>query len=196
MLNILEKLQGAALTTSELLEIFVVDRDTHYKRMRGIPIPRRKRSRAWNPEYEARKREEQERHRFYSILTKLRKQKIIQKNRNKGITAWNITSKGLEHIGRLREAIRNAFPSKEKYEQKSASEWIIIIFDIPEKERRKRDWLRTVLKHLKLQKLQKSVWIGKISIPEEFLDDLDNLRILDYVEIFAITRGGSIRQIE
>ncbi len=196
VLKILEKLQNAALTTAELLDILILDRGTHYKRLRGIAIPKRKSRPAWNPEYEARRRVEEERQRFYSILTKLRRQKFIQRAERRRSAQWNITVKGLKHIEELRDAIRRAFPSKSKYASEAKNEWKIIIFDIPEREKNKREWLRSVLNHLGLKMLQKSVWTGKIGIPKDFLEDLHNLHMLDYVEIFAITKSGSIRQIE
>ena len=43
--------------------------------------------------------------------------------------------------------------------------------------------------------LQKSVWIGKVKIPKEFIDDLKELNMINYVEIFEISRGGSLRQV-
>ena len=72
---------------------------------------------------------------------------------------------------------------------------MIVVFDVPEKERRKRDWLRSVLKRLELKMVQKSVWIGKVKIPKELLDDLFNLKLLDYVEIFEVSKSGSLRQL-
>ena len=44
--------------------------------------------------------------------------------------------------------------------------------------------------------LQKSVWIGKTILPEELLDDLERLNLLSYVEIFAITKTGTIKQLQ
>ncbi len=196
VLKILKELRGVAATSAELLEIFIVDRGTHYRRLRGIEFPRRKKRTDWNPEYEIRKREEEERHRFYALLTKLQKQGFIQKEEKKRLGKWNITAKGIKRIGELIAQIRRALPPKKKYAPQDANEWKIISFDIPERERRKRRWLRFVLKHLKFKQLQKSVWIGKTALPKDFLEDLHNLHMLNYIEILTITKSGSIKQIE
>lgn len=36
---------------------------------------------------------------------------------------------------------------------------IMVVFDIPENERHKRQWLRLLLRELKFQKIQQSVWV-------------------------------------
>ena len=72
---------------------------------------------------------------------------------------------------------------------------MIVSFDVPEKEKRKRGWLRSTLKNLGFRMLQKSVWIGKVKIPEAYLEDLKRLRLLSYIEIFAISKRGTIRHI-
>ena len=43
--------------------------------------------------------------------------------------------------------------------------------------------------------IQKSVWIGKVKIPKEFLDDLFKLRLIDYIEIFEISKAGSLKNL-
>ena len=67
--------------------------------------------------------------------------------------------------------------------------------DIPESERKKRAWLRSALKNLNFKMIQQSVWIGKVRIPEEFLRDLRNMHLTEYVEIFEISKAGSLQQI-
>src|SRR3990167_838001 len=72
---------------------------------------------------------------------------------------------------------------------------IIVIFDIPERERRKRAWLRLALKNIGLKLIQRSVWMGKVKIPKEFLDDIRELHLVNFVEIFEITKSGSLNQV-
>ena len=81
------------------------------------------------------------------------------------------------------------------YEKESSERVTIVIFDIPEKERRKRDWLRAVLKNLGLKMIQKSVWIGKVKIPEALIKDLKRLNLIECVEIFEVSRTGSLEHI-
>ena len=70
---------------------------------------------------------------------------------------------------------------------------LIVAFDIPEKERRKRDWLRSSLRHLGLKMIQKSVWIGKIKLPDDFIKDIGVLNLAQFVHIFEVGKEGSLR---
>ena len=89
-----------------------------------------------------------------------------------------------------------SLPDNGRYKTESDDELKIIIFDIPEKERQKRDWLRSVLKNLKFSMLQKSVWAGKIKLPKQFLEDLSKNKIIPYVDIFTISKRVSLRKLE
>ena len=133
-----------------------------------------------------------ERQRYYNLLCRLREQGFIKKAVKK---KWRITAAGNTWIETLRARIVNAMPAAASYITEQSPEWKIVIFDIPESERRKRRWLRAVLTRLGLKRLQKSVWIGKTKLPEEFIEDLRRFRLLPFVEIFAITKAGSLRQL-
>ena len=62
-------------------------------------------------------------------------------------------------------------------------------------ESKKQDWLREVLKHLGLKMVQRSVWVGHWELPEEFLEDLRNLHIVDCVEIFEVGKSGTLKHL-
>ena len=107
--------------------------------------------------------------------------------KNKGLIEnddhiWRINQKGKEHI---KIQLSNRFPktihSVDKNGQKKE---IIIMFDIPEAERRKRDWLRKSLTALGFSVLQKSVWTGPAPLPKKFLKDLSDFGIISYVKFF------------
>jgi DNA-binding transcriptional regulator PaaX len=68
----------------------------------------------------------------------------------------------------------------------------VIDFDIPELERRKRDWLRVSLMNLGFEMLQKSVWVGNTDLPEEFILSLNNLEILSHLHMFIVKEMGTI----
>ncbi|MFH1193815.1 MAG: hypothetical protein V1661_02370 [bacterium] len=59
--------------------------------------------------------------------------------------------------------------------------WRVLIFDIPEKERYKRDVLRKKIIELGLKQLQESVWITPYPPPESFTDFLADLRVRPYL---------------
>ena len=58
-------------------------------------------------------------------------------------------------------------PKKRKWDGR----WRMIIFDVPEKKRRYRDYLRQMLKTLGFKELQKSTWVTPYPIPD-FLKEL------------------------
>ncbi|MBI5742583.1 MAG: hypothetical protein HZA25_01965 [Candidatus Niyogibacteria bacterium] len=82
-----------------------------------------------------------------------------------------------------------------KYGELKKGNYAIVTFDVPERERRKREWLRCVLKNLKFRPVQQSVWLGRTKIPIDFLDDLKDLNMTDYVEIFEVSRQGTLRHV-
>jgi len=65
---------------------------------------------------------------------------------------------------------------------------IIILFDIPEKRRKNRNWLREQLKIWDFKMIQKSFWIGKGVPPKEFTDRLRLLGIDKCIKIFKIQK--------
>src|SRR3989338_825438 len=73
---------------------------------------------------------------------------------------------------------------------------IIISFDIPEKFRRKRDWLREVIQNLGFKMVHKSVWVGNIKLPEQLIFDLERVNILEFIEIFEVTKTGTLKKVD
>ena len=70
----------------------------------------------------------------------------------------------------------------------------LVIFDIPEKERKKRLWLRLELLACDYGLLQKSVWVGYCPLPKDFLDSLEYLNLRPYVQIFSIKHSGTLKE--
>ena len=68
----------------------------------------------------------------------------------------------------------------------------LVIFDIPEKERRKRNILRVELVTYDFKMLQKSVWIGATPLPEDFIHKLDKLNLKNKVHIFSVQEYGTL----
>ena len=63
---------------------------------------------------------------------------------------------------------------------------VMVLFDIPEKKRKTRNWLRSQLKLWDFEMLQQSVWLGKGPLPKEFSVRLRLLNISECVKIFKI----------
>ena len=72
----------------------------------------------------------------------------------------------------------------------------IVSFDIPEREKGKRRWLRAALASLSFSLLQKSVWIGTKGIPEEFMDALRERDLLRHVHIVGVKKSGTLERVE
>ena len=131
---------------------------------------------------------------FTLCLPKLKQSGLLEEKVKKGSKFFNLTQKGRNKLSQLDKRNKEAIPDN-FYNKGKSNQFVIIIFDIPEIERKKRSWLRSALVNLGFRMIQKSVWVGKIKIPEEFLKDLSKLRMIDFVEIFEISKAGSLKQI-
>ena len=61
---------------------------------------------------------------------------------------------------------------KERLEEKWDEKYRLVIFDIPEVDRKQRDWLRRELYFLGYEKLQNSVFISKLSLTSELIQEI------------------------
>ena len=139
-------------------------------------------------DYEQKRLEER---RFYRMLSHLYKQGLIEKKQNK---FWRLTAKGKEKLKELSSAIsqrKNDIMPLRPFEIEK-DYFKVIVFDIPEKEKRKRLWLRQTLRNFEFSMLQKSVWIGENKLPEDFFAHLRLLRIMPCIHIFAIEKKGTL----
>ena len=132
--------------------------------------------------------------RYHSLIYKLKKDNLIKESAKGDKKFFIITKKGKDKLSLLIKRNKKMLP-KIFFQKEKGDKFIIIAFDVPETERIKRDWLREVIKNLGFKMIQKSVWIGKIKIPKEFLNDLLKLKLVDFVEIFEISKIGSLKHI-
>lgn len=112
--------------------------------------------------------------RLWKILRRLDKQRDVELQKQPdGTTLVKLTDKG--HVRFLRyklEELSNTL-NKKKWDGR----WRIIIFDVPEKERSKRDSFRAFLNSLKFYQLQESVYLT----PYPCEDEMEYLR--DYYHL-------------
>jgi len=192
--KILAILESAVFTTADLIDVFTSSYSESYRKARRLMLysPSHRKSLV-----DSLQNAYQENQRFYNLLYRLRKDGLIKKNKdnNKRKACWLITKKGKEKIKELKESKEKNIPKKD-YRIEKDYNLKIVIFDIPEKHRRKRNWLRENLIRLEFSMLQKSVWIGKTKLPQEFIRDIKELEILPYVEIFSVNKTGSIKQLK
>jgi len=119
---------------------------------------------------------------FSTILNRLQKQGLIEHEKGK----WNITNLGTKIVKGTK------FRPSELPEKDGAIR--LVIFDIPEKERKKRLWLRLELIAYDYSLLQKSVWVGYRPLPKDFLDSLEYLNLRSHVQIFSIKHKGTLKE--
>jgi hypothetical protein len=185
--GILEILESMVFATADLFDVFTSSYSEAYRKARKLMLygPSSRKS-IIEPLRESQ--------RFYNLLYHLQKEGLIKK-KNKGKTSWLITKKGKEKLRKLKEQQKDFIPKK-TYNLEKGDDLKIVIFDIPEKYREKRDWLRWVLLNLNFKMLQKSVWIGQNKLPQDFIKDLKELNILQYIEIFSVNKTGTIKQLK
>jgi RecG-like helicase len=64
----------------------------------------------------------------------------------------------------------------------------VIIFDIPEKTKENRDWLRQELYILNYKKLQESVFISKYSLVEDLIKEIKRRKMGNYVNYLLVDK--------
>ena len=196
--KILEILGHASLATVDILDMML----SGYPRRGGMSKESYKKMRQRiemrHSDFDQALEDKKERQRFYSLISKIHKEGLIEKIDKEKRSSWKITEKGEDELLQWSRKIDRLGASylppdlPRNYKTTRSQHLIIVIFDIPEKERNKRDWLRDVLNNLEFKKLQKSVMIGYNKIPEELLSDLRRLKIFKNVHVFSVRQEGTI----
>ena len=125
-----------------------------------------------------------------NVVYKLKRDGLIQEKES-GVIAL-LTQEGLLKLNVLKEKDSNLFPSITKYKTEKSWELKVFAFDVPEKSKDKRDWLRAVLKNMGYKYLQDSVWYGTNKLPQEFFVDLEKMRLLTRIHMFPVKKRGTI----
>lgn len=95
---------------------------------------------------------------------------------------WKLTLEGKKRL----ENILPSFLSQKRWNRK----WYLVIFDIPEKIKRKRDILRENLKLLGFGQLQASVWMSPINYLKNIEEIIKNYDIEPYVILSETDKLG------
>ncbi len=190
-LKILEAIEEVPAAIGDLGYIFTLPYGTSMSRMLR-ELDRRR----WSREGARAVMGSERRRQFNLLLYRLKRDGLVNRKTSVGGEWLSITSRGLKVLERLRKR-KNVFAAEPgKYEKASDSALKIVVFDVSEKQRQKRDWLRAALVNLGFRMLQKSVWTGKVKLPEDFLRDLERANMLDCVEIFSVSKSGTLRKLE
>jgi|SRR3989344_345659 len=151
--------------------------------------------------YSSKKTEQLEKQRYYNLIYQLKRDGLIAEDKEKDskIKKLRLTLIGTRKLDLLRRKLKKIIPAP-RYEEDSNGEKqvptvTIVIFDVPEQYRSKRYWLREALRNIGLKMVQKSVWLGKVKIPKQFLSDIGELKLAGYVQIFEVTKSGSLTKL-
>lgn len=124
---------------------------------------------------------------FKNYIAKLKNSGLIFENESKQIY---LSEKGKKKLDKFKNS---PLSNKEDYEKKIGGRVVVISYDIPVAFNRERNILRDILRMLGFNLIHKSVWVGKVLLPERFIADLNRLGILDYVEILEVTKNGTLK---
>lgn len=182
MQKALEIIEFGVETTGVFIDVFFSDYNTSYKKAKNFI------SKGTTNYYSPKNFEDKQR--LYSLISRLKKQGFIKKVKNERSEYWQITTKGKEKLKQIRKS--NTQSILPNYKKEKSDRMMVVVFDIPEKDRWKRKWLRTILISLDFSFLQQSVWVGQNRIPEEFIEDLNKRGMLSYVHIFEVVKKGTI----
>jgi hypothetical protein len=124
---------------------------------------------------------------FRKYLSKLKNEGLILENKSKQIY---LSEKGKKKLNNFQNSLSL---NKDLYKKKIGERVVVVSYDIPIAFNRERNILRDMLRMLGFNLVHKSVWVGKVLLPERFVGDLSKLGILDYVEILEVTKNGTLK---
>jgi hypothetical protein len=110
---------------------------------------------------------------FKVVLHRLQKRGLIEKRREN----FRLSPLGVLYFKRI---------SDHETPQKWDNKWRIIMFDIPESIRNKRNWLRQQLYTLEYKSLQKSVFIGKHPLKEKLYKEILEQGLNKYLNLITV----------
>jgi len=120
---------------------------------------------------------EKDRKRFKNLIYRLKLRGLIKDS--KEVAGWLLTPKGEESILELKSKFK-------EYKKRKDNKWVMIIFDIPEKMKRKREFFRRKMKSLGFKMLQKSIWVCPLDVIDDINRFIEGNFLRPYTKIFLI----------
>ncbi|OGI73038.1 hypothetical protein A3D42_00255 [Candidatus Nomurabacteria bacterium RIFCSPHIGHO2_02_FULL_41_18] len=122
-------------------------------------------------------------------LSKLKSEGLITENSLNKIT---LSLEGKKKLNLLK---KRKILNKNSYKKEKGDRMIIVSYDIPVFFNKERAILRDILRRLGFNIVHKSVWIGKVKLPKEFILAVGELGIHEFIEILEVTKNGSLKSI-
>ena len=150
--------------------------------LRVILPPVKTMKEAWYPDsLGLRRKYQKERSRkdFNQFIYYLKRKGYIKIKNLESRQAIALTPKGAE------KALRAKFTMGERPKRKDGK-WLMVVFDVPEKKRRLRDFFREYLKSLGFKMLQRSIWVCPFDVINK-VEEVARQHSLDpYIRVFLI----------
>ncbi len=167
---ILRILQTQTEFTADLFDTFLRTRADSYKKVRRRLLHGERTvepTADWGDLY-------LERERFYKTLSKLQHAGLVRKTTQNAGSLWSITKRGSKkvHERYLQQVVvaQTKFPT-------------IVSYDVPESHKKDRAWLRSTLRGFGFTMAQRSVWVARVALPKEFIEELRERKLLKYVHV-------------
>ncbi len=154
--------------TGDVIDFVIAPRHTKLDRLLGLQ----------NPIFE-KYRHEKNGAKFSKLVYYAKRNNYIKEENLKSKQGFLLTKKGLS------KALKASFLIEGKPKRKDGK-WIMLIFDVPEKQKRRRNLLRSILHNLGYKLFQKSVWISPYDVAEKTENLLQLHSLGSYVKIFLI----------
>ena len=119
---------------------------------------------------------------FSVILSRLKKEGLVEKTGSHRSSLWFLTKKGKD---KLKNRNSHILPEPDGLPR-------LVVYDIPETDKRKREWLRGELVASDYEQLQRSVWLGYRPLSQRFINYLDEFRLKGKVHILSIDKKGTL----
>ncbi len=120
---------------------------------------------------------------FSDLLYYLKRNNLIKVQNLKGNCALVLTKKGFNKAVHAQFKIENS-----KIKKRDDGKWIMLIFDVPEKYKKSRELLRSILYNLGYKMFQKSVWTTPYDVSEKTETLLQMYSLDEFVKIFLIEK--------
>lgn len=120
---------------------------------------------------------------FKKLIYHLKRKNYIKSTNLRGKKAIAIDKRGFERISKIYfKTLEN-----DRIKRKDGR-MIMLIFDVPEKYRKSRHLLRSILKSLGYKMFQQSVWITPYDVSEKTEELLQEYNLDEFVKIFIIEK--------
>jgi hypothetical protein len=118
---------------------------------------------------------------FSQLVYYLKKNNLIKVEGLKSNCAIMLTKKGFDKAVLTQFNLEN-----DNLEKRKDGKWVMLIFDVPEKNKKSRELLRSILHKLKYNLFQKSVWVSPYDVSNRTEDLLQEYSLDHFVKMFLI----------